>query len=34
MLVRIFIYTSSKILLSDQGYGIRVNLIPLSLDKV
>jgi hypothetical protein len=34
MLVRIFIQTSSIIQLSDQGYEIRVNLIPLSFDRV
>jgi hypothetical protein len=34
MLVRIFIQTYSKIQLSDQGYEIRVNLIPLSFDRV
>ncbi len=34
MLVRIFIQTSNKIQLSNQGYEIQVNLIPLSFDRV
>jgi hypothetical protein len=32
MLVRIFIKTSSKIELPDQGYEIQANLVPLNFD--
>jgi hypothetical protein len=34
MLVQIFIQTSSKIQLSNQGYEIQANLIPISFDRV